>query len=131
MKKQRGTPRAAGAGALGLALPARAAVPDARQPGKRQVYLIDKPGAARGYCLVVHRAVSPGIGAAALITQPQSHQMAAVLGFRKILERGASMTEHTIVDKLHLPRFEGEDEDEKERTVRTVLTRTKLNGPGD
>lgn len=28
-------------------LPTRTAVPDARQPGKRQVYLIDKPGAAQ------------------------------------------------------------------------------------
>ena len=77
------------------------------QPGKFAVDL-GQPGARARPSPVAHRAASPRIGAAAAIAQPQAHQMAAALGLGEILELGAGVPQHAIIDELHLSRFEVE-----------------------
>src|SRR3954469_19545991 len=48
------------------------------------------------------------VGTAALVAQPQAHEMAPAVGVRIIDEGGAAMAERPVVDKLDLPRLEVE-----------------------
>src|SRR5215213_4703750 len=40
------------------------------------------------------------------IAQPQAHQQALALGFRRVAERRAFVAERAVVDELHLARLE-------------------------
>src|SRR5262245_35602818 len=46
------------------------------------------------------------IGAAAVIAQPEPHEVTPAFRLRVILERGAAVAERAVVDDLDLPGFE-------------------------
>src|ERR1700752_4132910 len=48
------------------------------------------------------------VGTAAMVAQPQAHEMAPAVGVRVVDKGGAAVAERPVVDELDLPRLEVE-----------------------